>query len=72
MKKYLHALAMCRSMFCAIPCFWRVWDEEARDKMLLFLPVVGLEVPLENAVQAFRAMQAGSLLGKAVVHIVPA
>ena len=43
MKKYLHALAMCRSMFCAIPCFWRVWDEEARDKMLLFLPVVGLE-----------------------------
>ena len=35
---------MCRSMFCAIPCFWRVWDEEARDKMLLFLPVVGLEI----------------------------
>ena len=34
---------MCRSMFCAIPCFWRVWDEKARDKMLLFLPVVGLE-----------------------------
>ena len=30
-------------MFCAIPCFWRVWDEEARDKMLLFLPIVGLE-----------------------------
>ena len=44
MKRYLHALAMCRSMFCAIPCFWRVWDEEARDKMLLFLPVVGLEI----------------------------
>ena len=35
---------MCRSMFCAIPCFWRVWDEKARDKMLLFLPVVGLEI----------------------------
>lgn len=34
---------MCRSMFCAIPCLWRVWDEEARDKMLLFLPAVGLE-----------------------------
>lgn len=34
---------MCRSMFCAIPCFSRVWDEEVRDKMLLFLPVVGLE-----------------------------
>ncbi len=35
---------MCRSMFCAIPCLWRVWDEEARDKMLLFLPAVGLEI----------------------------
>ena len=35
---------MCRSMFCAIPCLSRVWDEEARDKMLLFLPVVGLEI----------------------------
>lgn len=34
---------MCRSMFCAIPCLSRVWDEEARDKMLLFLPAVGLE-----------------------------
>lgn len=35
---------MCRSMFCAIPCLSRVWNEEARDKMLLFLPVVGLEI----------------------------
>ena len=35
---------MCRSMFCAIPCLSRVWDEEARDKMLLFLPAVGLEI----------------------------
>lgn len=35
---------MCRSMFCAIPCISRVWDEEARDKMLLFLPAVGLEI----------------------------
>lgn len=35
---------MCRSMFCAVPCAWRVWDENARDKMLLFLPLVGLEI----------------------------
>lgn len=35
---------MCRSMFCAIPCLSRVWDEKARDKMLLFLPAVGLEI----------------------------
>lgn len=44
MKIYLHAFAMCQSMFCAIPCPWQVWDEKARDKMLLFLPLVGLEI----------------------------
>lgn len=44
MKTYLHAFAMCQSMFCAIPCPGNVWDEKARDKMLLFLPVVGLEI----------------------------
>ena len=44
MKTILHAYAMCQSMFCAIPCPWRVWDEQAKDKMLLFLPVVGLEI----------------------------
>ena len=44
MKRYLHAFAMCQSMFCAIPCPWKLWDAEARDKMLLFLPIVGLEM----------------------------
>ena len=44
MKTCLHAFAMCQSMFCAIPCPWKVWDEQARGKMLLFLPVVGLEI----------------------------
>ena len=44
MKTYLHALAMCQSMFCAIPCLWKIWDEKAKNKMLLFLPVVGLEI----------------------------
>ncbi len=46
MKHYFHAFAMCQSMFCAIPSPFRVWDEEARPKMLLFLPVVGLEIGL--------------------------
>ena len=45
MKTYLHAFAMCQSMFCAIPTP-QVWDEKARDKMLLFLPIVGLEIGL--------------------------
>ena len=44
MKILLHAYAMCQSMFCAIPCPWKVWDEKAKGKMLLFLPIIGLEI----------------------------
>ena len=43
MKQYLSALAMCQSMFCAIPSP-QLWDERAKDKMLLFLPLIGLEI----------------------------
>ena len=46
MKQLFHAFAMCQSMFCAIPCPFRVWDEDARPKMLLLLPLVGLEIGL--------------------------
>lgn len=46
MKTYLHALCMTQSMFCAIPFPSRIWDEEARPKMLLFLPLIGLEIGL--------------------------
>ena len=46
MKTYFHAFAMCQSMFCAIPFPGNIWDEKARDKMLLFLPIVGLEIGL--------------------------
>lgn len=44
MKTLFHAFVMCQSMFCAIPCPVQIWDEKARDKMLLFLPIVGLEI----------------------------
>ncbi len=44
MKRYLQAWAMCRSMFCFIPSPWRVWNEDARPLMLVFLPVLGLEI----------------------------
>ena len=43
MKIYLHAFAMCQSMFCSIPAP-QIWDEKAKDKMVLFLPIVGLEI----------------------------
>ena len=44
MKTCFHAFVMCQSMFCAIPFPGKIWDEDARDKMLLFLPIVGLEI----------------------------
>ena len=43
MKTYLHAFVMCQSMFCSIPAP-QIWNEKAKDKMLLFLPIVGLEI----------------------------
>ena len=45
MKTYIHAFWMCQSMFCSIPAL-QIWDEKARDKMLLFLPLVGPELGL--------------------------
>lgn len=44
MKKGFRAFLMCLSMFTAIPVPGRVWDEDARPLMTLFLPGVGLLV----------------------------
>ena len=52
MKKYLHAFVMCQSMFCSIPAP-QLWDEKAKDKMLLFLPIVGMEIGAIWAVLAW-------------------
>ena len=46
MKRYWNGFWMCQSMFCAIPCPCKIWDEKARPLMLLFLPVIGLEMGL--------------------------
>lgn len=46
MKLWLTAFCMCQSMFCYIPFSGKLWDEKARDKMLLCLPAVGLEIGL--------------------------
>ena len=43
MRTYFHAFAMCQSMFCSIPAP-QIWDDKAKDKMLLYLPAVGLEI----------------------------
>lgn len=52
MKTFLYAFAMCQSMFCAIPAP-QLWDEQAKDKMLIFLPIVGLEIGVIWAVLAW-------------------
>lgn len=44
MRDYFCAFCMCQSMFCAIPFPGTVWEEKARGRMLLFLPLVGLEI----------------------------
>lgn len=59
MKTYFHAFAMCQSMFCAIPSPWKIWDQEARDKMLLSLPLVGLEMGLIWAAVAWLSQRLG-------------
>ena len=46
MKRIFRAFIMCQSMFMNIPIPCRVWDEDARSDMLLFLPVIGLEIGL--------------------------
>ena len=53
MKIYFRAFAMCQSMFCSIPFPCNIWEENARDKMLLFLPIVGLEIGAIWAVLAW-------------------
>ena len=53
MKIYFRAFAMCQSMFCSIPFPCNIWEENARDKMLLLLPIVGLEIGAIWAVLAW-------------------
>ncbi len=44
MKKLFRAFLMCVSMFSVVPVPGKVWDEEARPLMTLFLPAVGLMI----------------------------
>ena len=41
MKRLWNAFCMCYSMFTALPCTYRPWDEDARDLMLVCMPFVG-------------------------------
>ena len=70
MKTYLHAFFMCQSMFCAIPAP-QVWDERARDKMLLFLPIVGLELGLIWWVLAYACRLLPPLMAALILSMYP-
>jgi len=52
-KKYFRAAAMAFSMFCAIPCPFHKWDDEARPLMTLFLPAVGAWIGVLWAAAAY-------------------
>jgi len=65
---YFKAFAMCQSMFCAIPFPGNIWDEDARRYMLVFLPIVGLEIGL---IWAFAAWAAAVLaFPRAVIAVI--
>ena len=44
MKKYKIAFQMTQSMFCSMPFTSKEWDETCRPYMLIFLPMIGLEI----------------------------
>lgn len=40
--KVIKGFFMAWGCFCSVPCPWKVWDEKARQDMLVMLPVLGL------------------------------
>lgn len=53
MKTWIHGFFMAWGMFLAVPCPYKKWDEDALDKMLFFLPIIGLIVGGLWALAAF-------------------
>ena len=44
MKLWIYGFFMAWGMFLAIPCPFKKWDEKARGRMMVFLPVIGVIV----------------------------
>ena len=44
MRGWIHGFFMTWGMFLSIPCPVRIWDEKARGKMMVCLPLVGAVV----------------------------
>lgn len=73
MKKYLRAMMMSFTMFCAVPCPFHTWDEEARPLMTLFLPAVGAFIGGLWTLAAFivRWLSLPALVGGAILCAFP-
>lgn len=72
MKYGLYAFFMCQSMFCAIPAP-QVWHEKSKGRMLLFFPLVGLEIGVIWAATAWlcRWLQLPQLMQAAILCAYP-
>ena len=72
MKRLWNAFCMCYSMFTALPCPYRPWDEDARDLMLVCLPIVGALLGLLwAALSTLAALWLTAPLGAAVIAALP-
>ena len=72
MKRLWNAFCMCYSMFTALPCPYRPWDEDARDLMLVCLPIVGALLGLLwAALSTLAALWLAAPLGAAVTAALP-
>lgn len=73
MKRFAKALMMCLSMFCAIPCPYRKWDDSARPLTTLFLPLVGVLIGGLWTLAAYllRLLHLPALIGGAALCALP-
>ena len=70
MREWITAFFMAWGMFLAIPCPCKRWDERARQKMLVCLPLVGLVVGGVWAVLAL--LLRGAPVGLRALLLIPA
>jgi len=73
MKRLIYGLFMSWGMFCSIPCPMKIWDENAKGFMLVFLPVIGLLLGAVWAVCAFLLQLAclPGLMTSGLLTIIP-
>lgn len=71
--KVIRAFLMSFSMFCAIPCPIRFWDEQLRPLMTAVLPLVGLVIGALWALTAWLCLvlHIPGLLAAAVLTVLP-